>query len=112
MDANELGAARAVVGELVRRPGRDDHDVSSGCIKFLVAGVEGEVSFEDDPRLVVGVAVQPGAVTGIPLVEDERNTGAVAFAFEVAGWKGAVSQRDDFPDILRHGPRSAGETFG
>ena len=53
VDAHELGPARAVVGELVWRVGRDDDDVAGAGAELFVAGVEGEASLDDDPGFIV-----------------------------------------------------------
>ena len=77
VDADELRAAGAVVGELVRHAGRHDHDVARTGGEALVSGLEAEGSLDDDPGLVVGVTVQPRAVAGLAVVEDQRDRGAV-----------------------------------
>ena len=89
MDADELRAAGAVVGELVRHAGRHDHDVARTGGEAFVSGLEAEGPFDDDPGLVVGVAVQPRAVAGLAVVEDQRDRGAVLLTLEVAAGKGA-----------------------
>src|SRR6185312_17036506 len=77
--------AGPVVRKPVRRVGRDDHDVAGAGGQPLLAGPEGEVACDDDPGLVVGVAMQPWAVPGLALVENERDAGAVVFAHDVPG---------------------------
>jgi hypothetical protein len=57
VDADELRRSWAVVGELVRYAGWGDDDVAGSCVVIRVAKLEGEVSFLDDPGLVVGVSV-------------------------------------------------------
>jgi hypothetical protein len=70
-----LSVARRAMGLSCSRPDGD----------ALVCQLEGEVAFLDDPRFVVGVAVQPWAVAGFAVVEDERDRGAVIGALEVSG---------------------------
>jgi hypothetical protein len=83
VDADELRAAGTVVRELVRCVGRDDDDVTSPSVELVVAGAEGEAAFDDDPRLVVGVLVQPRSLARLAFVEDERDGGTVVSAFEI-----------------------------
>jgi len=92
--------------------GWDDDDVARAGGEALVAGPEGEVALDDDPGLVVGVAVQARPLAGPALVEDQRDGGAVVFAFEVPGREGAVLDQwygcgllpvarvvDEFPEV-------------
>jgi hypothetical protein len=70
VDAYEVRASRAVVDELVRRSRRDDHDVARPGLQAFLAVLEGEIAVDDDPRLVVGMAVQARALTRLAVVED------------------------------------------
>src|SRR5438477_5440727 len=65
VDADELAAAWSVVDEFVRHVRWGDDDVAWPDCEALVAELEGEVAFLDDPGLVVGVAVQARAVAGL-----------------------------------------------
>ena len=65
VDADELGVAGAIVGELVRYPSRDDHDVAGTARDLLLLVLEGEVTLLHDPGLVVGMAVQSRALPGL-----------------------------------------------
>jgi len=89
VDAHEVRLSGAVVGELVRRVGWDDHDVAGVRIDSFLTGLEGEVPLDDDPGLVVGVLVQPRPLAGLGVVEDQRDGGSVVGALEVAGGEGA-----------------------
>jgi hypothetical protein len=84
VDADELRAAGTVVPERVWRVRWDDDDVARSGSEALDAGPEGEVSLDDDPGLVVGVAVQARSLAGLALVEDQRDGGAVVFALRFA----------------------------
>jgi transposase len=71
VDAHQFGATGTIVCELVRHFRRDDHDVAGTERPAFLAALEGEMSLLHDPGLVVGVAMQPRALPGIALVEDQ-----------------------------------------
>src|SRR6185312_285997 len=64
VDAHQLRGAGPVVREPVRGVGGNDHDVAWPGGETLVPCLEREVACDDDPRLVVGVTMEPGAVPG------------------------------------------------
>jgi hypothetical protein len=73
VNADEVAVPRAVVGELVGGAGGRGDDVAGPGVELSVIELEGEMAFVDDPGLVVGPTVQPGAVPGRAVVEDQRD---------------------------------------
>jgi sugar lactone lactonase YvrE len=84
VDAHQARGPRAGVGELVRHARRHDDDVARAGAQVIVAGLEGEVPLDHDPRLVVGMAVKPGSLTRLTAIHDQRDGGPVIDPLEVS----------------------------
>jgi hypothetical protein len=94
----------------VRHPGRDDHDVARTDLVALLAGLERDLSFDDDPGFVVGVAVQPRAVPGVAVVEDQADGRSVIGAVDLTGFNRV--RGDDGHDSLAPRRVSFVDCFG
>src|SRR4029453_3536713 len=78
----QVEASRPEVHELVRRVGADDEDVAVAGLQVLTLRGYPCPPRADDPRLRIGVPVQPGPFARLVVDEEERDAGAVPLAFE------------------------------
>ena len=83
MDVDLFKADVTNVGESVRHVGRPDQSSWRHHVDRLCAKGEGGVTFLHDEDLSVGVRMQGHAIPRRHVDEDERNTRAVSFAFEL-----------------------------
>jgi hypothetical protein len=73
VDADQPRPVGADVSEAVWHVGRSDHDVTWAALDGFLSDVYADVAFENDERLVLGVAVQLRPLSRVVIHEEERD---------------------------------------